>query len=309
MQKAELTIGPIFFHWPVEKKRDFYFGIADEAPVDTVYIGEVVCSKRTPFFEQHYQEVAERLRTAGKKVIFSTLAEVMIERDRKIVEGICALATEEENTMIEANDVSALWHLTGYPHAIGPFLNVYNEETVSFLAQNGTTHITLPSELPAEAIEALGKRAIASNVTLEVQVYGRLPLALSARCYHARAYGRVKDNCQFICEEDPDGMDLKTLVGKPFLTVNGIQTLSFTCLNLIREMEEIRKKGVSTFRLSPHSHDMVETARLFRAVLDYEFTPEEAIIRLEKIGLPVPFANGFYHKAEGHRWVEVDNAA
>ena len=48
---AELTLGPILFHWPADKKRDFYFQIADESPVDTVYIGEVICSKRSPFFE------------------------------------------------------------------------------------------------------------------------------------------------------------------------------------------------------------------------------------------------------------------
>ncbi|MCB1784587.1 MAG: U32 family peptidase, partial [Alphaproteobacteria bacterium] len=80
MTGAQLTMGPILFHWPADKKRDFYFRIADEAPVDTVYIGEVVCSKRAPFFEAHCDEVAERLTKAGKKVVFSSLAEIMIPR-------------------------------------------------------------------------------------------------------------------------------------------------------------------------------------------------------------------------------------
>lgn len=48
--KAELTMGPVLFHWPVETLRDFYFHIADEAPVDNVCLGEVVCHKRAPFF-------------------------------------------------------------------------------------------------------------------------------------------------------------------------------------------------------------------------------------------------------------------
>ena len=34
---AQLTMGPILFHWPAEKKRDFYFRIADEALVESEY--------------------------------------------------------------------------------------------------------------------------------------------------------------------------------------------------------------------------------------------------------------------------------
>ena len=47
---SALTLGPILFNWKPERRRDFYFRIADEAPIDCVYLGEVVCSKREPFF-------------------------------------------------------------------------------------------------------------------------------------------------------------------------------------------------------------------------------------------------------------------
>lgn len=298
---AELTIGPILFHWPVETKRDFYFKIADEAPVDTVYLGEVICSKRTPFFEPHYEEVVARLENAGKRVVFSTLAEVTGKLDRKVVHNRAGT----QNVFIEANDVSALWYLDGRPHAIGPFLNVYNEDTLGFLARKGARHVTLPPELPASAIAALGKEAKTLNVSVEVQVYGRIPLALSARCYHARAHGRIKDTCRFVCEEDPDGMDLKTLEGESFLAINGIQTLSWPCLNLMNDMEDMQNAGISAFRLSPHSHDMTETARLFRAVLDGKMDSQEATARLKDIALAVPFSNGFYHGREGYKWIDA----
>ena len=39
--KSELTLGPLLFNWQPEAWRDFYFRIADEAPVTTVYLGEV----------------------------------------------------------------------------------------------------------------------------------------------------------------------------------------------------------------------------------------------------------------------------
>ena len=295
---ANLTIGPILFHWPAEQMRDFYLRIADEAPVDTVYLGEVVCSKRTPFFQPHYPEVTARLARAGKTVVFSTLAEAMIKRERKMIAEMCG----QEDFAVEANDNAALYHLRGKPHRVGPFVNVYNEDTLGFLAAQGATHVTLPQELPAASIEVLGRAARDLGVGLEVQVHGRVPLALSARCYHARAHGRIKDNCQFVCEEDPDGMELKTLDGQPFLTVNGIQTLSHTCLNLVHELQALVGMGIDNFRLSPHSGDMVETARIFRAAADGEITPEEATARLEGIGFDAPFSNGFYHQREGYRW-------
>ena len=295
---TKLTIGPILFHWPAEQMRDFYLRIADEAPVDTVYLGEVICSKRAPFFEPHYPEVAARLASAGKTVVFSTLAEAMIKRERKAIAGICG----QNEFAVEANDNAALYHLRGKPHRVGPFVNVYNEDTLAFLAARGTTHVTLPQELPAASIEVLGRVARELGVGLEVQVHGRIPLALSARCYHARAHGRIKDNCQFVCQEDPDGMELKTLDGQPFLTVNGIQTLSHTCLNLVHELEALAGMGVGSFRLSPHSGDMVETARIFRAAADGEITVEEASSRLERTGFDAPFSDGFYHKREGYRW-------
>ena len=46
--RTELTLGPNLFNWAPETWRDFYFRIADEAPVAVVYLGETICSKRAP---------------------------------------------------------------------------------------------------------------------------------------------------------------------------------------------------------------------------------------------------------------------
>jgi collagenase-like PrtC family protease len=298
--RPELTIGPVLFHWPAETKRDFYFHIADEPAVDTVYLGEVVCSKRLPLFEPYLDEVSERLRKAGKKVVYSTLAEVITKHDRQQVASVCS----RNDTFIEANDSAALFYLAGRFFSTGPFLNIYNEDSLAFLVSKGVTHVTLPPELPAEAIKVLADYAKELGITLEVMVYGRIPLALSARCYHARAHQTKKDNCQFVCGKDPDGMDLKTQEGKPFLTINGIQTLSYNCLNLLHESKAMQDMGINAFRLSPHSHNMGEIIHLFRAVLDNELSATEAATVLEKSDHLFPYANGFYYKQEGYRWIE-----
>jgi collagenase-like PrtC family protease len=125
-------------------------------------------------------------------------------------------------------------------------------------------------------------------------VFGRMPLALSARCYHARAHGRTKDSCRFVCENDPDGLELRTLGGQPFLAVNGIQTLSYDFLNLIDRVEELRGMGVTRFRLSPHSCDMVRVAEAFCGLLDGTITATEAAEALIGLNLPGPCSSGFY---------------
>ena len=137
-----------------------------------------------------------------------------------------------------------------------------------------------------------------------------MSLALSARCYHARAHKRTKDGCKLVCEEDHDGLDLETMDGEKFLTINGIQTLSRSCLNLMQELPEMVAMGVNKFRLSPHDHDMVAVAGLFRGVLDGTISAPEAIAKLREIGMKdVPFSNGFYQQTDGHRWIEKKSPA
>jgi collagenase-like PrtC family protease len=301
---AELTLGPVLFNWQPDRWRDFYFRIADEAPVAVVYLGEVVCYKRGPFFEPHIEPVYERLKQAGKTVVFSTLAEVMLRHDRQMVDQVCAV----EGAMAEANDSSALLHLRGRPHHVGPFMNVYNEETVAALARRGACNVCVPAEMPAGALRILCERTRDLGVTIEAQVFGRMSLALSARCYHARAHGRTKDSCLFVCENDPDGLDLDTIDGRSFLTINGIQTLSFDYLNLVGELADLTAMGVSRLRLSPHSCDMVEVASIFRSVLDGRIEAQEANQRLAALNPVALFSNGFYYGKPGFRWASAPAA-
>lgn len=299
-EKSRLTLGPVLFNWPAEDWRDFYFRIADEAPVDTVYVGEVVCSKRQPFFAPVIPDVIDRLERAGKRVILSALAVVMSPREVESMRDLCA---GDSGHMVEANDISQIRHLKGRDFAVGPLVNVYNEGTARYLAGLGAANICLPPELPATSIRDIAKNTAGCGLSFEVQVYGRLPLAVSARCYHARAHGLSRDNCRFVCEKDPDGMVLDTLEDQPFLAVNGIQTMSYTCCNLVDELDVLAGYGVHNYRLSPQSGNMVQVAEIFRDVIDGQTTTDKAITDL-KIATPgIPFSNGFYNATEGHRFV------
>jgi len=293
---AVLVLGPVLFAWAPEAWRDFHFRIADEADVDCVHLGEVVCWKRSALYAAMLEEVAERLKRAGKEVVLSSLALIMNKAELEAVQAVAA----RRDALVEANDMAAAALLAGRPHAIGPYVNVYNEGTLAYLAGRGAIRACLPFELPEASLKAL---AAASPVDLEVQVFGRVPLALSARCYAARARERSKDDCRIVCREDGDGLAVDTLDGAAFLAVNGTQTLSSTCACLIAEVGDLLAMGIRRLRLSPHAIDMVPVAEVFRAVAGAHLDVAEADVRLQRLADGMPFANGFFHGAAGAAFV------
>jgi collagenase-like PrtC family protease len=294
----KLTLGPVLFNWPAAIWRDFYFRMADEAPVDTVVVGEIVCSKRAPFVAPEMPAVIERLRNAGKEVLLGSLILVTLERERRATAELAAI----DGLGVEANDMSCLSGLNGRPHAIGPFLQVYNAATAFYFAGRGATRICLPPELPAASIATIALAL--PNVMTEVFAFGRVPLAISARCYHARLAGLSKDNCRFVCQEDADGLDVETLDGEPFLAINGVQTLSHGCTNLLGDLAELAAMGVGAVRLSPQSCDMVAVARAFRDVLDGRLEVGDGLETLARVVAPARFLNGFLHGRPGVEWID-----
>ncbi|MCF1504178.1 MULTISPECIES: ubiquinone anaerobic biosynthesis protein UbiV [Afifella] len=288
--QALLTLGPVLFNWPVEKWADFYARIADEAPVDRVCLGEVVCSKRLPFYNDVISEAVERLEAAGKEVVLSSLALITLPRERKAGAG---LAKDEEH-VIEVNDLTMLRYLEpGRKIAVGPLVNVYNEGTLSWLAGRGAKHVCLPPELPIASVESLAKAGSALDLDTEVWAFGRVPLAISGRCYHARIHKVSKDSCQFVCGLDADGLPVKTLDGGDFLAINGVQTLSFAYGSALGELDILMQAGVNSFRLSPHDCDMVAVAELYRQRLDRKISGDEAQAKLAALLPEAEFANGF----------------
>lgn len=125
----------------------------------------------------------------------------------------------------------------------------------------------------------------------------------------ARAQGRTKDNCQFACEADRDGMPLRMTDGRPILQANGIQTQSESHVGLLPEAGRMVSDGVTHLRLMPQAVDMVAVAVAFRSVLDgrQDVTGAEEALR-NACGDP-PFSYGFYHdKAECRRNVLAASA-
>lgn len=302
MDPIRLSLGPIQFLWDGPEWRDFYYRIADETSIERVTLGEVVCSKRFHYTALYMDGVIARLEDAGKEVRLASLALVTLPRE---VEATRTLI-EKASLPIEAGDLSALARLAGRRHSVGPLVNVYNAETARALAARGADTICLPPELPFSSVRTIA--GAVPDIDFEVFGFGKVPLAISARCAHARSKGNTKDNCHFVCIEDPDGLAVDTLDAQPFLALNGVQTMSHTCQSLLGQLDELAAAGIRWLRLSPQHCDMVAIAQLFQAVIDGRLPPQEAQDQMRLV-YPTTYSNGFHFGREGVAWVEGQQRA
>lgn len=293
----DLTVGPNQYFWKADAWAGLYDALA-KAPVDRVVLGELVCSKRLPFFQDRIPEAIATLVAAGKEVALTSLALVTLKRERKLTADLIGMEVE-----IEVNDLTALAHIPeGTAFSVGPLVNVYNEATLGWLARRGAHRVCLPPELSLASVEILAAAAKDLGVAIEVWGHGRVPLAISGRCYHARLHGRTKDNCQFACEDDPDGLDVRTMEDQPFLTMNGVQTLSGSYAAMIRQIDRLKAAGVSALRLSPQSADFAGLCRVYRDVLEGELDAEAAEAAIRAIDPAQRLSDGFLDGARGADW-------
>ncbi|WP_457674274.1 U32 family peptidase [Thiolapillus sp.] len=286
----KLSLGPVQYYWSREDLQDFYRQVA-EMPVDIVYLGETVCSKRRLFRYDDWLETARMLRDAGKEVVLSTMALLEAESELKTMRRICA----NGEFPVEANDMAAVQLLSeaGLPFSTGPTVNIYNAATLGVLADAGLTRWVLPVELGRDTLAAILEDA-PEGVETEVFAWGRIPLAMSARCYTARAYDLPKDDCQYRCLDHADGLTLRTREGEPFLAINGIQTQSALTCNLISEVGPMREMGVDVLRISPQAHHMDRVVQAFADAL----AGSGDSVDLERL-MPVGGCDGYWHGEAG----------
>ncbi len=295
----KLALGPLLYFWSRDDVFNFYRDVA-QWPVDIVYLGEVVCSKRRALRLDDWMQIAGELQAAGKEVVLSTLA--LIEAESELLN--LRHVVDNGRFSVEANDMGAVRLLAerGVPFVAGPHLNSYNGETLALYRELGAMRWVAPVEMGQETHAALqGVRP--AGLATEAFAFGRLPLAFSARCFTARHYKLPKDECQLRCADFSDGLQLDSQDGKQFLAVNGIQTQSATTCNLIGELERMQKLGIDVVRLSPQSQYMERVVSAFRAVIEGTLTPQQAGQALRGLTRGEP-SNGFWHGVAGMAWHE-----
>ncbi len=291
-KQPKLSIGPILYFWSRDQVLEFYDWV-EKSPVDIVYLGETVCSKRNLITTDDWFAIAERLTQAGKEVVLSTLALLEAESELIRLRRICSNA----QYMIEANDIGAVHLREGRPFVTGHSVNVYNGHTVEILVKQGLKRWVLPVELSWRTLADIQAES-PEGVEVEVFAYGRLPLAYSARCFTARSCNRPKDDCDYCCFDYPDGLMLKAQDDTDFLALNGIQTQSAHTFNLLPELDRMRELNVDVVRISPQSRFTDKIVDIFHKCLNQEMSLEEGNAELEPL-LLVGSCDGYWHGDAG----------
>ena len=301
MRTPKLALGAVLYYWPKQVLLDFYENIST-TPLDIIYLGETVCSKRHAMNTADWLALAERLRDSGKEIVLSTLALLEAESELKTLRRIC----ENGSFTVEANDMAAVQLLSAQriPFVLGSGINVYSDRTLQFLAKLGAKRWVMPVELSRQTLSAIHAQRPA-NIETEVFAYGRMPLAYSARCFTARHHNLPKDDCQYRCLDDAEGLTLYTREGQAFLTLNGIQTQSAQTNNLLAELEELRELQVDVLRISPQAQDTTTVIETFAACIAGQRDPREAALALNA-QLPQGACNGYWHGAPGLKITSTD---
>ncbi len=290
----KLSLGAIQYYWPKNTVYDFYESMQD-LDIDIVYLGETVCAKRRSIKLQDWLTIAKMLNDSGKEVVLSTLTLIEAASELSTVRKICS----QQDFLVEANDMSAVQILSeqGLPFVAGPFINIYNARSLDLLHKLGLKRWVIPVELAQQGLSEIVAESVAvnkndSNTPLEIELfsYGKLPLAYSARCFTARSRDLAKDNCQFVCMDYPDGLDIISQDQKTVFSVNGIQTQSgYTC-DLSRETPSIIETGVDIMRISPQLSGTDTVIKKFRAALDNRF---------DENNNDQHYCNGYWHNKAG----------
>ena len=290
----KLSLGPVLFFWERDTLMQFYADMAEQ-PLDIIYLGETVCSKRRSLSLNDWLDLARDMQEQSTaQIVVSGLTLVEAASELSSLKRLCA----NGEFLVEANDMAAVHflHENQVPFVGGPALNIYNGHTLAEFIAAGMIRWSPPVECSAEIIAAalaqLDELGVA-RPEVEVFAYGQLPLAYSARCFTARSENRPKDDCELCCIKYAEGIPLLSQEGQALFTINGIQTMSAEVNNLLADFPALQAAGIDIARLSPRAQGMTEVISAWDKVRKGASAP-----------LAVQGCNGYWHGRPGMVSVE-----
>lgn len=289
----KVALGPVLYYWPKQTIETFY-QTALNSSTDIIYLGETVCSKRRELKTRDWINLAKELNQEGKEIVLSSMALLEAPSEITALKQLC----ENGDIAIEANDMGAIQLLSSrnIPFVCGPAINCYNAHTLKLFVKQGMFRWVMPVELSRDwlikALDDSEKLGIRDQFEVEVFAHGHLPLAYSARCFTARSENKSKDDCALCCIKYPQGRTTHTQDDQQVFVLNGIQTQSGYCYNLLNDVDSMRNL-VDVVRVSPSSLDSLQTVELFQSNINNEQLNRQHM-KLNNLQ-----CNGYWHQIAG----------
>lgn len=287
----QLSLGPNLYFWSEQKIEKFYQEMVN-TPLDVIYLGETVCSKRRSLRPAEWIELARQLSSSGKQIVLSTLTLIEAGSELGGVKRLC----RNGDILVEANEMGAVQLMADQklPFVAGPIMNIYNAYTLKHLVNMGLTRWVTPVELSrdtlADILRDIKTMGLSELPETEVFSFGRMPLAFSARCFTARAHNLPKDDCQLKCIEYPEGLAMDSQEGDQFLTINGIQTQSGHISHLLPYWQEMEDLGVSLMRISPQAEHTAGIIKHYHRAINGETDAKKTIAEF----INAPICDGYW---------------
>ena len=100
----KLSLGPVLFYWDRQQTLDFYANMAEQ-PLDVIYLGETVCSKRRAMMLDDWLGLARDLAEASSaQLVLSGLTLVEAASELSSLRRLC----DNGELLVEANDMGAV---------------------------------------------------------------------------------------------------------------------------------------------------------------------------------------------------------
>ena len=295
----KISLAAVPYFWSQQDYIAFYQQIALTS-IDIVYLGETVCSKRRSMKFEDWLDIAEHLTQAGKQVVLSTLTLIEANSELKYLSKI----SKQKEYLIEANDMAAIEvaSINNNPFVTGTAINVYNNSALSVLQKQGMTRWCVPVELGKQDLEPMIKHCQSIGVELEYQVFGRMPLAYSARCFTAKHHKLPKDDCQLKCLDYEQGIKIKTQEGDSFAQINGIETQSAKVSYLFDRWQELSDAGIDILRIVPvGANDTIQAINELNSLIQKEHAHDNSLKKRYE------YCNGYWLGTEGMKFTPQDN--
>lgn len=286
----QVSLGPLLYYWPKQEIESFYQQ-ASKSDADIIYVGETVCSKRRELKARDWIGLAREINQEGKEIVLSSMALLEAPSEIKVLQQLC----DNGEFHVEANDIAGIQLLSErkLPFIVGPAINCYNVNVLKIFLNKGMKRWVMPVELSRDWLQNIVKdaqeQAIRDQFEIELFAHGHLPLAYSARCFTARSENRAKDDCELCCIKYPQGRPADTQEGQQVFVLNGIQTQSGYCYNLLNDVQGMQGL-VDIIRVSPSDLSSLETITQFKK-------------QIQGANLSFPLqskeCNGYWHQVAG----------